>query len=283
VIDTELVPCPDPGDQGACPIRTGDILFDVAVNRDNGNLYAVWQDARFSGFRYDTIAFSQSTNGGRSWSAPVRINAGSDAGARLDDRQAFTPAVHVADDGTVGVTFYDFRNNTAADGILATDQFAVHCHADCTQTASWAETQVTPTSFDMRRAPFARGYFVGDYEGLGFIADDGDATAPGRRLRVVLLAVPRGRPGERVPQLAGTVAETARLPDAPGVPEPRQPGRACPHWPCPLDVLHRRAVSHVTQTKSSASVEWPALLHSNVPVGGPGCCLGGPPRRRAYR
>ena len=166
MIDTELVPCPDPGDQGACPIRTGDILFDVAVNRDNGNLYAVWQDARFSGFRYDTIAFSQSTNGGRSWSAPVRMNAGSDAGARLDDRQAFTPAVHVADDGTVGVTFYDFRNNTAADGILATDQFAVHCHADCTQTASWAETQVTPTSFDMRRAPFARGYFVGDYEGL---------------------------------------------------------------------------------------------------------------------
>ena len=79
----------------------------------------------------------------------------------------------------MGVTFYDFRNNTAADGILATDQFAVHCHADCTQTASWAETQVTPTSFDMRRAPFARGYFVGDYEGLGFIADDGAATAPG--------------------------------------------------------------------------------------------------------
>jgi hypothetical protein len=179
VIDTEPVACPDPGDQGACPIRTGDILFDVAVNRTNGNLYAVWQDARFSGFRYDTIAFSQSTNGGQSWSAPVRINPGSDAGARVDDRQAFTPAVHVADDGTVGVSFYDFRNNTAADGILATDQFAVHCHASCTQTAGWAATRVTPTPFDMRRAPFAGGYFVGDYEGLGFIADDGDATAPG--------------------------------------------------------------------------------------------------------
>jgi hypothetical protein len=179
VIDTEPVVCPDPGDQGACPIRTGDILFDVAVNRTNGNLYAVWQDARPSGLRYDTIAFSQSTTGGQSWSAPVRINPGSDAGARVDDRQAFTPAVHVADDGTVGVTFYDFRNNTAADGILATDQFAVHCHANCTQTASWTETRVTPAPFDMRQAPFAGGYFTGDYEGLGFIADDGDATAPG--------------------------------------------------------------------------------------------------------
>jgi hypothetical protein len=55
----------------------------------------------------------------------VRIDPGSDAGARVDDRQAFTPAVHVGDEGTVTVTFYDFRNNTAADGMLATDQWAV--------------------------------------------------------------------------------------------------------------------------------------------------------------
>jgi hypothetical protein len=51
----------------------------------------------------------------------VRIDPGSDAGARVDDHQAFTPGVHVGDEGTVTVTFYDFRNNTAADGILATD------------------------------------------------------------------------------------------------------------------------------------------------------------------
>ena len=151
----------------------------MAVNRGDGTLYAVVQDARFSGFRYDTIALTQSTDGGQSWSPLVRINPGSDAGARVDERKAFTPVVHVGDEGTVTVTFYDFRNNTAADGILATDQFAVHCHASCTQTASWTETRVTTTPFDMRRAPFAGGYFTGDYEGLGFIADDGDATAPG--------------------------------------------------------------------------------------------------------
>ena len=28
------------------------------------------------------------------------------------------------------------------------------------------ESRLTPTSFDMRTAPFALGYFVGDYEGL---------------------------------------------------------------------------------------------------------------------
>ena len=182
VIDSEPVPCPDPGDQGACPIRTGDILFDVAVNRSNGNLYAVVQDARFSSFRYDTIAFTQSTDGGRSWSPLVRINPGSDTGARVDDRQGFTPAVHVADDGTVAVTFYDFRNNTAADGILATDQWAVHCHPaseNCAQPASWnEETRVTPVPFDMRRAPFAR--------------NDGDAVGPAKDVFVSYFSQPHG-------------------------------------------------------------------------------------------
>lgn len=172
VIDTEPVACPDATDAGACPIRTGDILFDVAVDRNDGTLYAVVQDARFSDFRYDTIALTRSTDGGATWSPLVRVNAGSEAGSRPDDRQAFTPAVHVGDDGTVTVTFHDFRNNTAADGILATDVWAVHCHAvaeDCSQSVSWnEETRVTPVSFDMRKAPFARGYFTGDYMGLGF-------------------------------------------------------------------------------------------------------------------
>ncbi len=46
------------------------------------------------------------------------------------------------------MTFYDFRNNTAADGVFATDQWAVHCHPaseDCLRSAGWnEETRVTP-------------------------------------------------------------------------------------------------------------------------------------------
>jgi hypothetical protein len=30
---------------------------------------------------------------------------------------------------------------------------------------------LTPTSFDMRTAPYARGYFTGDYEGLDNIGN----------------------------------------------------------------------------------------------------------------
>jgi hypothetical protein len=81
----------------------------------------------------------------------------------------------VTDDGTVLVTHYDFRNNTPDDGILGTDYWAVHRHAAtelCTDGATWnEETPITTETFDMRQAPFARGWFVGDYEGL---ASDGD-------------------------------------------------------------------------------------------------------------
>jgi hypothetical protein len=59
---------------------------------------------------------------------------------------------------------YDFRNNTEDPAALDTDYFAVHCHANCASAAGWAgnETRLNPTSFDIRKAPYARGYFVGD-------------------------------------------------------------------------------------------------------------------------
>jgi len=43
---------------------------------------------------------------------PVKANQTPNAAA------AFTPSVYVAANGTVGVTYYDFRNNTSAAGAL---------------------------------------------------------------------------------------------------------------------------------------------------------------------
>jgi len=165
---------PETGD----PVRTGDIIPDVAVNRANGRLYAVWQDARFSGSRNDSIAFSQSLDGGLSWSDPIKVNK-TPTGIPPGNQQAFTASVHVADDGTIGVTYYDFRNNTSSDP-LWTDYFVVHCHpaspTACTDPANWGdEIRLTDTSFDMRQAPFAGGFFTGDYEGL---ASDGADFTP---------------------------------------------------------------------------------------------------------
>ena len=176
-IDVEPVPCPDPTENGSCPIRSGDFIPDVAVDRSNGNLYAVWMDIRFDGgfflVDHDNIAFSMSTDGGRSWSPAIKVNQ-TPTNEPNYDQQAFTPAVHVSDDGTVTVTYYDFRNNTADAATLLTDYFAVHCHANCANPASWVgnENRLTPTSFDIRKAPYARGYFLGDYMGLASAGDD---------------------------------------------------------------------------------------------------------------
>jgi hypothetical protein len=171
-IDVEPVPCPDQTDQGACPIRAGDLLPEVAVDASNGNLYAVWMDARFDGGLFltdhDNIAFSQSTDGGQTWSAPIKVNKTPTSEPNFD-QQAFTPSVDVDGNGTVTVTYYDFRNNTDSPAALDTDYFAVSCEStseNCASAASWEEERITPASFDIRRAPFARGYFLGDYMGL---------------------------------------------------------------------------------------------------------------------
>jgi hypothetical protein len=153
-------------------VRTGDIIPDIAVDPDNGNLYAVWQDARFSGGAFDSIAFSMSTDGGFTWTPAIKVNA-TPTGLPAGNQQAFTPSVHVSDDGTVGVTYYDFRNNTSDPTTLPTDYWIVHCHAGCANASSWGnEARLTNAPFDMRKAPFAGGFFTGDYEGLTAVGDD---------------------------------------------------------------------------------------------------------------
>jgi hypothetical protein len=159
-------------------VRTGDILPDFAVDYSspsrNGYMYAVWQTHRSATVSQlgstlpvdDTILLSRSTDGGHHWSEPVKVNH-TTAG-----KQAFTASVHVSDNGDVAVTYYDFRNDRPGDAPLSTDYWVAHCHAattDCSEESGWPaanENRLTPTSFNMRTAPYAAGYFTGDYEGL---------------------------------------------------------------------------------------------------------------------
>ena len=58
----------------------------------------------------EEVAFSMSTDGGFTWSEPMKINQTPD-NIPLLRRQAFLPSVAVNGQGVVGVTYYDFRND----------------------------------------------------------------------------------------------------------------------------------------------------------------------------
>ena len=139
-------------------VRTGDIIPSIATDARPGHneVYAVWQDARWTNFQRDQIAFSKSSDGGLTWSPTVRINNAT------VDTQAFNPAIRVDAAGNISVTHYDFRNDTKASVPLETDVWSLRSNDGGT---TWHEERVTPTSFDMRQAPVARGFFIGDYIG----------------------------------------------------------------------------------------------------------------------
>jgi len=77
---------------------------------------------------------------------------------------AFTAMVDVDAQGRVAVSYYDFRNDVADDDVLSTDLWVTHSHDGGVTFPD--ESRLTPKSFDMRTAPDALGYFVGDYIGL---------------------------------------------------------------------------------------------------------------------
>lgn len=134
-------------------IRDGSELPQIAA-APNGDLYAVWQDGRFvSGV--DSIAFSRSSDGGLTWSAPVRVNGAPSA-------QAFTPQIGVLADGTIGVAYFDLRSNTPDPSSLPTEYWLTRSNDG---GATWHEVRVAGP-FDLALAPNARGLFLGDYQGL---------------------------------------------------------------------------------------------------------------------
>jgi hypothetical protein len=147
-------------------IRSGGIIPDVAVDRYTGHVYIVWEDSRFSGGAHDDIALSESSDGGQTWSTPIKVNQTPVNNSKPADEQAFTATVAVGANSTVAVAYYDFRNNTGTGGAL-TDRWIVFANPNGPTGLTFGnERRLTYTSFDMELAPNAGGYFVGDYEGM---------------------------------------------------------------------------------------------------------------------
>lgn len=151
------------------PLRVGDGLQEVARDASTGALYVVWESSssyqkqlkQSSSAFDDEILLASSTDGGATWSGPASIDLGN-AG-----KPAFTPTVAAAN-RHVAITYYDSRFLRAGQtDVMPTDYWAKVASVSSDGSLSFGpEQRLTTNSFDVMSAPVARGFFLGDYEGL---------------------------------------------------------------------------------------------------------------------
>lgn len=135
-------------------------LPSVAIDATTGQLYVVWEDARFTGGTVNQVVISTSTDGGATWGSPVAVS-----GSQSNGTPAFTPTVAVNSSGTVAVTYYDMRNLPPGDTTTLPTDLWLTTSTD--HAATFANETHVAGSFDMFTAPNAGGFFLGDYQGLG--------------------------------------------------------------------------------------------------------------------
>jgi hypothetical protein len=145
--------------ENSARFRAGQVLPDFAVDPRSGTVAAVWLDGRFDSSRRAGVALSTSSDGGRSWTEPKRVNQ-TPAGV-----PAVLPSVAYAPDGTLGVSYYDLRNRPSGSTALTTDVWLATCSAACAGGGQWRETHLGGP-FDATKAPDSGGAFLGDYQGL---------------------------------------------------------------------------------------------------------------------
>jgi hypothetical protein len=122
----------------------------------NGTAYVTWQVVRSAGS--SQILYAKSPDGGHTWSDPRAV-------ASLPT-QAFKPTIAVTPDGTVAVTFYDFRNDVKERGGLTADYWV---RQSGNGGRTWREMHVAGP-FDFRSAPSPGAFPLGDYFGLAPMA-----------------------------------------------------------------------------------------------------------------
>ena len=141
-------------------IRSGSFLPSAAVDRKTGNIYVVYQTV-LDGPR---VAFTKSTDGGVTWSAPIAISDNPTGSG------VFNPAINVAPDGeTLSVVFNDHRDNPGSDTLVD-----LYMAQSLDGGASWGRNfRLTSISTDASLTPLttdpdgnATGYMLGDYLGV---------------------------------------------------------------------------------------------------------------------
>ena len=174
-------------------MRTARGIPEVAVDPSGGKLYVVWQDGRFSRDDHDDIALASSPDGGRHWTVPRRVNTPT-------GWPAFTPSVAVDASGIVGITYYDFRSMPTAPRTGPIQLLTSYWFTSSRDGgATFGHETRLAGPFDIVKAPNARGFFLGDYEGL---------AAAGTRFQSLFARVNPGDPDNRTDIVTTTIEPT---------------------------------------------------------------------------
>src|SRR5712691_10797722 len=146
-------------------LRVGDGLEEVAIDPSSGTFYVVWESStnfnkninQSSGAWDNEILLTTSSDSGRTWTGPTVVHK------LASGLPTYTPTV-AFNDGTVAVTYYDNRNLTPGQTAHLPTDYWVSFSTDGGVT--FGNEHHIAGSFDQLTAPFARGFFLGDYEGL---------------------------------------------------------------------------------------------------------------------
>jgi len=145
-------------------LRVGDGIPNVTIDPATGQIYAAWEESSqfkkgntSSSVFDDQISMVTSADGGATWSAPARVS-------NFSGLPVFTPSLAVDSAGRVGFTYYDARNLTPTNTSTMPVDFWFVDSTD--HGVTFGPERHVAGSFNVLAAPYARGYFLGDYMGL---------------------------------------------------------------------------------------------------------------------
>lgn len=131
------------------------MAVDKTGGSRNGYIYVTWGQRNLAPAGTDAdICFAYSSNGGTSWSTPVRVNDD----ALNNGKQQFFPWMTVdQSNGTISIVFYDTRDNATADSCNT------YIATSTNGGSLWTNTRVSDHS--QRPSPLAgyAGGYYGDY------------------------------------------------------------------------------------------------------------------------
>lgn len=164
---------------------TGNLAVDRSGTKTDGDLYVTWEDGRFHSqsdlespfglYRSANVLISRSTDGGKRWCPPVRVNNDplqSSTGFGIDH---FEPGAAIDSTGTVGVCWFDRRDDPLNYRISR------YCGVSRDQGTAWENVRIDPKTWPPVHATdgIVDPFYLGDYDTVASDTTEGSTGFQG--------------------------------------------------------------------------------------------------------